>query len=396
MGINQRYDIIVVGAGPAGTMAAHAAAQSGASVLLMEKDRETGSPVRCAEAIGEDVAREFFADNFDQRWISATINKFKFVSPDGTEIYPQVKIKGFVLNRKIFDADLAARAAAAGSDVVTRANVTGLLLKGKQISGVRALIDGRETEIEAKLVIGADGVESRIGRWAGISSAVTMRDMETCYQVTLGNMNVDQDTCVFYFSQADFPGGYAWVFPKGEQRAHIGLGIAGNQVHGISAEERLGQFLERSFPGKPILAESMGGVPCANRPAKISGHGLLLAGDAACQTNPISGGGIAGAMVGGRMAGLVAAESVKKGDPSQDFLSRYEKLWDNRVGRNQRLYYKIKLAIQKLSDQDLNETARNLQVLPRQQQTLSKIFQTALRKRPSLMLEVAKLFNPFS
>jgi len=396
MGINQRYDIIVVGAGPAGTMAAHAAAQSGASVLLMEKDRETGSPVRCAEAIGEDVAREFFADNFDQRWISATINKFKFVSPDGTEIYPQVKIKGFVLNRKIFDADLAARAAAAGSDVVTRANVTGLLLKGKQISGVRALIDGRETEIEAKLVIGADGVESRIGRWAGISSAVTMRDMETCYQVTLGNMNVDQNTCVFYFSQADFPGGYAWVFPKGEQRAHIGLGIAGNQVHGISAEERLGQFLERSFPGKPILAESMGGVPCANRPAKISGHGLLLAGDAACQTNPISGGGIAGAMVGGRMAGLVAAESVKKGDPSQDFLSRYEKLWDNRVGRNQRLYYKIKLAIQKLSDQDLNETARNLQVLPRQQQTLSKIFQTALRKRPSLMLEVAKLFNPFS
>jgi digeranylgeranylglycerophospholipid reductase len=122
----------------------------------------------------------------------------------------------------------------------------------------------------------------------------------------------------------------------------------------------------------------------------------LLAGDAACQTNPISGGGIAGAMVGGSLAGMVAADAVHRDDTSAAFLSKYERQWDARVGKNQRLFYKIKLAIQKLSDPDLNDTAHALAAMPEKQQTLSKIFQTALRKKPSLMFEVAKLFNPFS
>jgi len=393
---NQKYDIIVVGGGPAGSLAAHTAAEAGISVLLLEKDPEIGCPVRCAEAIGEDVLQEFFPQDFGQHWISASIKRFKFVAPDGTEIYPRVDIRGYVLDRKHFDADLAARAAKSGAAIKTGANVTGLLFDGGKVSGVKCQIDGSETEIKGQVIIAADGVESRLGRWAGISTSVALRDMESCYQVTLGNLPVEQDMCVFYFSQTDFPGGYAWIFPKGEDRAHVGLGIAGNQIHGISPEERLNKFIERYLPGAPCLSVSIGGVPCANRPSRISGAGILLAGDAACQTNPISGGGIAGAMVGGRMAGQVAAEAVLKGNVSEKFLNRYEKMWDNRVGRNQRLYYKIKLAIQKLSDQDLNETARAIQRLPQKQQTLIKIFQTALKYKPALVLEVAKLFSPFS
>ncbi len=396
MQTDQKYDIIVVGAGPAGSLAAKAAAESGASVLMLEKDRKIGVPVRCAEAIGEDIAKDFFPGDFDQRWVAATINRFKLVAPDGTEIYPQVKLRGYVLNRQVFDADLAARAANAGADVITRANVTGLLFDGEQVAGVRCRVGGIDLNILGRMVIGADGVESRVGRWGGISSEVPMRDMETCYQVTLGNISVEPDMCSFYFSQVDFPGGYAWVFPKDGKRANVGLGIAGNQIHGMSPEQRLIKFTEKYFPDSPVLSMSIGGVPCADRPSRISGNGIMLAGDAACQTNPISGGGIAGALLGGRMAGLLAAEAVKKGNISYAALAKYEKMWDDRVGRNQRINYKIKLAIQKLTDQDLNETAKALKNLPQKKQTLTKIFQIALKHKPSLVIEVAKLFSPFS
>jgi digeranylgeranylglycerophospholipid reductase len=396
MNLNRAYDVIVVGAGPAGSMAAREAANAGISVLLLERDRDIGSPVRCAEAIGEDVAREFFDDHFNPRWIAATISRFKFVAPDGTEIEPKVNIRGYVLHRKIFDSDLAVHAAQAGAHVLTGVSVNGLMKREGQVTGVTCLIDGEEHQIDAKLVIGADGVESRVGRWAGISRPLAMRDMETCSQVTLGNLPVEEDMCVFYFSRAMFPGGYAWVFPKGEGCANVGLGIAGNQVHDTPPVKRLDDFIQRYFPGKPVISRTVGGVPCADRPLKISGDGLLLAGDAACQSNPISGGGIAGAMTGGYLAGKVAAEAVKKGDTSGSYLSKYEKMWDERVGRNQRRYYKIKLAIQKLEDDDLNGTARALKDLPEDQQTLLKIFQTALRQKPSLLIGLASLFSPFS
>ncbi len=391
-----KYDIIVVGAGPAGSMAAYTAAKAGASVLLLEKDRDIGTPVRCAEAIGQDVAEEFFGDRFDPSWKVADISRFRFTAPDGTEIHPQVKIRGYVLNRKVFDAALAGQAAEAGAEILTRANVVGLVRTGNRISGVRCLTGSDEREIGARVIIGADGVESRVGRWAGVSTAIQMRDMETCFQVTLGNVSIEQDMCAFYFSQEDFPGGYAWVFPKGDGCANVGLGISGNKIQSRSPEERLRMFLSKYFPGKPVLGVSIGGVPCADRPARISTDGLLLAGDAACQTNPISGGGIAGAMVGGSLAGVVAADAVNRGDVSARFLASYERQWDARVGKNQHLFYKLKLAIQKLSDPDLNDTAHVLAKLPERQQTLARIFQTALRKKPSLMLEVAKLFNPFS
>ena len=396
MNLSKAYDVIVVGAGPAGTMAAQEAATAGISVLLLERDRDIGSPVRCAEAIGEDVAREFFADHFNPRWIAATISRFKFVAPDGTEIEPKVNIRGYVLHRKVFDSDLAVHAAHAGAQVITGASVTGLLTVGGKVSGVTCLINGEEHRIEAGVVIGADGVESRVGRWAGVSQTLAMRDMETCAQATLGNLPVEEDMCVFYFSQANFPGGYAWVFPKGKSCANVGLGIAGNQVHNVPPGRRLDDFIQQNFPGKPVLSRTVGGVPCADRPPKICGDGLLLAGDAACQSNPISGGGIAGALTGGRLAGKVAAEAVKKGNTSGSYLSKYEKRWDEEVGRNQRRYYKIKLAIQKLKDSDLNGTARFVKELPEGRQTLLRIFQTALRHRPSLLIGLTRLFSPFS
>ena len=396
MTLKENYDVIVAGGGPAGSLAAYAAAKEGVHVLLLEKDREIGSPVRCAEAVGKDGLEYILDQPVNPQWIAATIKRFKFVAPDGSVVHPQVPMTGYVLHRKLFDVDLAAMAAAAGAQVVTGTPVSGLLKNNGRISGVICRQAGRVREIRAPMVIGADGVESRVGRWAGIDTTTAMRDMETCSQVTISDVNIETDTCIFYFSQEKFPGGYAWVFPKGNGQANVGLGIAGDRARRGSANARLKTFLESNFPDASILGRTVGGVPCANRLPAISAPGFLLAGDAALQANPVSGGGIATGMTAGKLAGRIAALAVKKGDMSVHFLGAYEKEWDKVCGQAQKRYYRLKEGISRLSDEQLNGTAHALQKVPAEKQSLVKIFQVALAKQPSLLIDILKTLSAFS
>ncbi len=396
MSFKDSYDIIVVGGGPAGCMAAYAAAKENVSVLLLEKDRDIGSPVRCAEAVGKDGLEKILEDNINPRWIAATIKKFQFVAPDGTVIFPQVPMTGYVLHRKLFDFDLGLLAANSGAKIVTKAYVNYLIFENDRISGVHVRINGVQHIIKSNIIIGADGVESRVGRWAGIDTTVHMKDMETCAQMTLANLPLDDDTCVFYFSQKRFSGGYGWVFPKGNKTANVGLGISGDKARSDSASARLESFVHDHFPDASILNKTVGGVPCANRLPKISSEGILLVGDAALQANPISGGGIATGMTAGKIAGNIAASAIKSDNISADFLKRYEKEWDTACGNAQKRYYRLKEGIRKLSDEQLNKTAHVLKDIPQKKQTLVKIFQTALIKQPGLLVDIMKTLNPFS
>jgi len=396
MKIDEYYDVIIVGAGPAGSLAAYTAAKENVKVLLLEKDREIGTPVRCAEAVGKDSLDKILDQDIDPKWLAATIKKFRFVAPDGSIVYPQVPMIGYVLNRQVFDYDLAMYAAKAGAVVRTKAYVSALHWEGDTVAGVKCRFGREERLIRSKIVIGADGVESRVGRWAKLDTTIAMRDMETCSQMTLANLSIDDDTCAFYFSQKKFPGGYAWVFPKGNGTANVGLGISGNKARQQSASSRLTSFVEEIFPSASVLNTTVGGVPCANRPERISAAGLLLAGDAAMQTNPVSGGGIATGMTAGRLAGQIAAAALKENDFSAQFFDIYEKEWDKACGNSQKRYYRLKEGISKLTDEQLNKTASALKDVPQEKQTLVKIFQTALIKQPALLVDVLKTLSPFS
>ena len=137
MTLKENYDVIVAGGGPAGSLAAYAAAKEGVHVLLLEKDREIGSPVRCAEAVGKDGLENILDQPVNPQWIAATIKRFKFVAPDGSVVHPQVPMTGYVLHRKLFDVDLAAMAAAAGAQGVTGTPVTGAKVTLNSCSAVQ-------------------------------------------------------------------------------------------------------------------------------------------------------------------------------------------------------------------------------------------------------------------
>lgn len=371
-------------------MAARFAAEQGVSVLMLEKDRDVGYPVRCGEAISKAGVEEFIP--FDERWIKAHITKFSFIAPDGTEAILQFdkKDEGYVLERRIFDYELARTAAEAGTEILTRAYVNGLLFDDGKVSGVKYEHQGEQKEIKAKIVIAADGVESRVGRWAGLKTHIDFRDMECCAQITAANISVEQDTLYFYFGTDIAPQGYFWIFPKGNNLANIGLGVSGMVGKKKSAQSFLNSFMEKHYPDAPVLTSIAGGVPSTVTLDKISSPGIALVGDAARQVNPLSGGGIASGMIGGSIAGRIAGEAVKMNN--LEHLLTYDKSWNERLGKRHLIFNRIKGGIYNFSDEKFNKIAKSINKIPFEKRTLGKVFTTALINQPSLLVDVAKVF----
>ncbi|MEE9573351.1 MAG: NAD(P)/FAD-dependent oxidoreductase [Candidatus Neomarinimicrobiota bacterium] len=388
--MKNEYDIIVVGAGPAGSMAARYAAEQGVSVMLLEKDRDVGYPVRCGEAISKAGVEEFIDSN--EIWIKAHITKFSFIAPDETEVLLQFdsEQEGYVLERRIFDYELAKTAAITGAQILTRVYVNGLLFDDDKVAGVKYEHNGEQKELKAKIVIAADGVESRVGRWAGLKTHIDFRDMECCTQITAANINIDPNTLYFYFGEEFAPEGYFWIFPKGDNIANIGLGVSGMIGKKKSAQSFLNSFLEKYYPQAPILTTIAGGVPSTVTLDKISAPGIALVGDSARQVNPLSGGGIASGMIGGSIAGRIAGEAIIMNNI--DHLLTYDKAWHDRLGKRHEVFNRIKEGIFSFSDEKFNNIAHSIIKIPFEKRTLGRVFRTALLNQPSLLVDIAKVF----
>ena len=388
--MKESYDVIVVGAGPAGSTSARLAAEGGAEVLMLEKDREVGIPVRCGEAVGEVGIKKVI--ELKDEWIANRVGGVRLIAPDGTVVTVHHQDVGFILDRKRFDYDLAMMAANAGVKIVTKAYVYDLIKNNGVVTGVKLNHLGKNYNIKAKIVIGADGIESRVGRWAGLKTNIRLKDVEPCVQMTVSNIKLERQYCDFYFSSEFAPGGYVWVFPKNENTANIGLGIAGEFAQKKSALAYLNEFMEEKFPDASVLTIVAGGVACAPYMEKIVTDGLMLVGDAAHQTNPISGGGIVLGMMAAEIAGRVAAEAIKENNVSEKRLSKYCVEWDKVGGNNHRRAYRLKDVVYKLTDDNLNKTAASIMKKPEENRTVINISKTALLKHPKLIPDIIKVF----
>src|ERR1051325_10215592 len=188
------------------------------------RDRAVGAPVRCAEGVGDAGLREF-ADPDGADWVSRRIKDVIFQAPDDTEVVMANSGVGWILDRTRFDAYLAAEAARSGAAVLVGTEATGMARNGDGRWHVQVKERGRETTYRARVVIGADGVETMVGRWAGLDTRVPSRDMESCAQYVLQGIDFNPDAIYLQFSSAIAPGGYAWIFPKGVGVANVGLGV---------------------------------------------------------------------------------------------------------------------------------------------------------------------------
>ena len=351
--LRRRYDLIVVGAGPGGSTAAETAARAGLSVLLLEKRQEIGSPVRCAEGVGHEALASFIAP--DPRWIAAEVTRAEITASAGgtTRTLRADGGRGYILERRLFDRVLAERAAAAGAEVRVKAAVTGLLSEGGRVCGVRVrrndLGEGpREIEAEAQVVIAADGVEGQLGRWAGLTAALPLKDTMVCAQYLLAGIEIDPACTCYLIDPSLAPGGYAWIFPKGEGRANVGLGVQADLWRAVPGSRTVLGLLDRFIEERPFLARGYpvtlvaGNVPVALPPERLVADGFMLVGDAARQVDPLTGGGITNAMAAGRLAAQTAAEAIGAGDTSAGRLARYAEAWHRERGRKMERNYRLR------------------------------------------------------
>ncbi len=360
----RQYDIVVVGAGPGGAVAAQVAAQAGLAVLLLEKRQEIGAPVRCAEGVGHEQLVTFIEP--DRRWIASEVKGAEITTVTGGAANT-IRLNGglgYVLERRIFDRVLAERAAQAGAEVRVKTAVSGLLQEVGMVRGVKIrhgdFISGAgELEIAARVVIAADGVEAQVGRWAGLPLGLPLADTMVCAQYILAGIEIDPSCNSYTIGYELAPGGYAWVFPKGEGKANVGLGVQANLWESVASEPAKGGqgvigegtvlgYLTRFIESQPCLEKGYpvtlvaGNVPVATCPAQIVKDGLMIVGDAARQVDPLTGGGILNAMTAGRLAATVAVEAIAAGDTSAAFLSRYQEQWQRTIGHKNLRNYRLR------------------------------------------------------
>ncbi|MCG7850677.1 MAG: NAD(P)/FAD-dependent oxidoreductase [ANME-2 cluster archaeon] len=388
------YDVIVVGAGPGGSMTAKTAAMEGLDVLLIEKRQQIGDPVRCAEGVNKVYLKEYIEP--DPAWISAEVKGSKIYSPDGTMVEMSEELAGaevgYVLERKVFDRALAREAALAGVEVMVKTRATGLLMEDGFVKGIKAEHMGKQYEIRAKIVVGADGVESKVGRWAGIDTTLKPRDMCTCAQYLMTNIDIDPDFCKFYLGNKIAPVGYIWIFPKGKKTANVGIGITGHMSGEVRALELLDEFIKKHYPDGKKLEIVVGGVPVCGTIARTVANGLMLVGDAARQSDPVTGGGIFNSMWAGDMAGKVAANAIRRSDVSAKSLQEYEKAWRAELGRDLDMGLVVKERFTRMTDYELNTLAHSLEGIDLGSTTLIGLIWALFKANKKLLWDLRSIF----
>lgn len=343
--VANRYDLVVVGAGPAGSVAAWKAAHQGLSVLLLEKRQEIGSPVRCAEGVPSDLLSEFLEPC--ETWISSRVHMAQITASAGSRVIEHWRGhggSGFVLERRVFDRVLAERAAQAGADVRVKSQVTGLLTENGAVTGVVARLRGQSNvPVRAGVVIAADGVESRVGAWAGLDTQLPLQDTMVCAQYLLAGVDWDPACLGYWIDDTIAPGGYAWVFPKGEGRANVGLGVQANLATS-PVIAYLDRFVERerSLSGASPVTLIVGNVPVALPCRQLATAGLMVVGDAGRQVDSLTGGGIIQAMTAGTLAADTAVEALDKGDTSAQALGIYQERADRLLGKKLARNYRLR------------------------------------------------------
>jgi len=393
--MKNKYDILVIGGGPAGAIAAKTAAEKGLSACLVEKRPAIGAPVRCAEGIGKEALHEFMDP--DPKCISAEMTGASIVAPDGFLMKLESGLAGnkvgYILDRKFFDRELVWKAAEAGADVAVKTRASAPIMENGFVKGAKIECCGTVTNVTADVVIAADGVESKFSKWCGIDTTVPVREIMSSAQYVIADIEIDQDSTVFYLGNEIAPQGYLWVFPKGKKIANVGIGISGKKSgEGHRAKDYLDRFVKKTFPhGKSIECIAGGVSVCQPLDCTVA-DGLIIAGDAARVVDPLTGGGIYNSMYTGRLAAQVAAECIGNGDVSKKELMVYDKTWRaSKMGKTIERNYHIKEYLIKQSDEKLNEIIHSVSKLNLKEFTTLSLLTEIIRVNPKLMLELGAL-----
>jgi len=354
--VHAQADVVVVGAGPAGSFAALTAAKMGANVVIYEEHKEVGLPSHCPGHISIK-GLDKLGLHIPERIIENRIAGVNFYSPSGNTL--RLRLPSPVtcsINRRLFDKHLAQLAEKAGAKLQLGARVENLLLDKKSVHGVSLK---NAEELKSKIVIDAEGCASTLMKQVGLPTF----DKRLVVAGINGEVDhvdgLEDDTVEVYLGQKFASGLYAWIMPKRDGSAKVGLATrTGNP------KEHLKHFLNthpiacRKLKFTDVGNLSYHLIPLGGPVPKTYHNGLLVVGDAASQVKPTTGGGVIMGLTCARIAGETAAKAVQSNNFSEDLLSDYQKRWQKAIGFDMAVMRRIRLMLNRLSDDRLDGIIR--------------------------------------
>jgi digeranylgeranylglycerophospholipid reductase len=323
----ERFDIVVVGGGPAGLSAAYTAAKAGAKVVLFEKDQSIAHNIRTSGVT--------WISEMERLGIPSTfynpIQNYRFVSPSNDVIIRGDAAKSCVLDVRAAYQHLAFLAASEGAQLMIKSIVTDVIKEGQRVAGVKASTPTGKLTVHSRLVIDASGFSTSVGRKAGVVGQWKRYGVGAEYECYCDD--IDSTTWVLMVGQNYSDAGYAWLFPLSKNRVRVGVGI-GRPESNVEPLDKLNKIIEKRL--KPLdaigdgkiqpLELHYGFIPNEGVRHSSIADGLIMVGDSAGQSNPLVLEGIRYAIEFGRLAGKVGADSLSHNSDRESLLE-YERSW---------------------------------------------------------------------
>jgi len=367
----KKFDAVIVGAGTAGCLAAKTVAEAGFHVCLIDRKRkeDIGDKV-CGDAIGKHHFDNLGLEYPTGKELERKIIGAKLYSPDMETVF-EVKgegLYGFIVNRLQFGQRLLKNAVDAGANVLESTQVVEPIIKNGFVTGVlaRDLETGSKVTLLAKTVVDASGfsavLRKKLPPEMGIDATVDKEDVAILYrEIRELEEPVDEpDYIRLYLSQKWAPGGYTWFFPEGGKKVNVGVGVTMFSGFPNPKNQLYDNILSMPiFKGSSVVKAGTWYDPIRRPSDCMTGNGIVIVGDAACQVNPIDGGGMGPSMIGGSAAGKTMIEAMERGDLSREGLWAYNIRYMQAYGANQASLDVFRLFLQGIGDDDLNYGMRH-------------------------------------
>jgi digeranylgeranylglycerophospholipid reductase len=327
----EKFDIAVVGGGPAGLSAAYAAAKGGAKVVLFEKDQSIAHSIRTS---GVTWISEMERLGIPSKFYNP-IQNYRFVSPSNDILITGNVSKSCVLDIRGMYQHLAFLAAKEGVQLMVKSNVIDVIKDGDRVVGVKANTPKGRLTVRSTLVIDASGFSTSVGRKAGVAGQWKRYGVGAEYECYCDD--IDSTTWVLMVGQKYSDAGYAWSFPLSTNRVRIGVGI-GRPESNAEPLDKLHEIIEKRFKPLDALRDGeiqpielhYGFIPNEGVRRNSIADGLVMVGDSAGQSNPLVLEGIRYAIDFGRLAGKVGADSLSENSDKESLLE-YERSWKSKV-----------------------------------------------------------------
>ncbi|MEM2110763.1 MAG: NAD(P)/FAD-dependent oxidoreductase [Candidatus Bathyarchaeia archaeon] len=348
--MNENIEIIVVGGGPSGLIAARKAARKKTRVMVLEEDKSIGLPCHCAGLLSSKGLADIGVSPHEP-FVQNKIKGARFFSPSRLSFtVERDETVAYVVDRSLFDQFLAQQAVKSGAQIKLSSKVQSIKLD-KQRDAWTINIE-KQGLLGAKMIVDAEGVSSRIVKSTGLKP-LKLASILPALQFDLNNVNVDPDYVEIHTGSKIAPNFFAWVIPLGENSARAGLACKE-----LNPRFQLEKFIKERFGEKNNMSQigvRSGMIITSGPIEKTYSDNLLVVGDAAGQVKPTTGGGVILGGICASIAGDVAAEAVDKNNFKEIFLRKYEVLWKERLNKEFQMTSLARKVLNLLSDKAIDK-----------------------------------------